>query len=367
MSTLPKLKRNEAFTLVELLIVISIIAILALLGLVIFRNVSSNARDGRKKADIEAITKAYEVKYSGSYPTLTGTDFSGGSFPQPPEGGSYYNNKTSDNSSFRVCTALEANPQKTCSSPSTNCYCLSSSQGSYPTGGGGGVPPDSPSSCDPNGTLTTGLVGYWRMNEGTGTTIGDSSSNNLNGSLNTASWVTGPSQCKLGYCVSDNGSSYSYVSYNPLLNITSNVSYNVWINITAQNTTTWPDILDRGTHIAYGFRLNRAATNVYFEYGITPCDGVSPHYTIMNISSNLVDSAWHMLTMTHDGSNIRVYLDGSQVGNPVTLTSFCSDTTYSLLLGNNLTGFVDDVRIYNRALALSEIQALYNGSSGCGS
>ncbi|MBU1000362.1 hypothetical protein KKE78_03135, partial [Patescibacteria group bacterium] len=58
--------------------------------------------------------------------------------------------------------------------PATNCYCQSSIQGTLASGTGItllGTHPDlgpggsSSSSCDPNGTLTAGLVGYWKMDE----------------------------------------------------------------------------------------------------------------------------------------------------------------------------------------------------------
>ena len=44
-------------------------------------------------------------------------------------------------------------------------------------------------------------------------------------------------------------------------------------------------------------------------------------------------------------------------------------TTYPFSVGrteyNSIKGFVDEVRIYNRALNKEEISALYNGGNGC--
>lgn len=51
-------QKNQGFTLIELIVVIGIIAILATLGLSTFENVSKNARDAKKKADLKDIKTA---------------------------------------------------------------------------------------------------------------------------------------------------------------------------------------------------------------------------------------------------------------------------------------------------------------------
>lgn len=52
-------RNKKGFTLVELLIVISIISILAVIGGVVFSKVIPSARDARRKADLDQLMKAY--------------------------------------------------------------------------------------------------------------------------------------------------------------------------------------------------------------------------------------------------------------------------------------------------------------------
>ncbi len=58
------------FTLIELLIAISIIAILSVVGLVIFSGVQAKARDGKRVNDLQQIQTALEEYYqdNGFYP-----------------------------------------------------------------------------------------------------------------------------------------------------------------------------------------------------------------------------------------------------------------------------------------------------------
>ncbi len=58
--------KRKGFTLIEVLVVVAIIAILAILGLALFGNVQRNARDGRRRSDINAIAKAMEANYTSS-------------------------------------------------------------------------------------------------------------------------------------------------------------------------------------------------------------------------------------------------------------------------------------------------------------
>ncbi len=52
------MKSSKAFTLIELLVVTTIIIILSAIGLATYRRASRNARNGRRKADLETVRQA---------------------------------------------------------------------------------------------------------------------------------------------------------------------------------------------------------------------------------------------------------------------------------------------------------------------
>ncbi|MFC3812839.1 LamG-like jellyroll fold domain-containing protein [Lacihabitans lacunae] len=74
------------------------------------------------------------------------------------------------------------------------------------------------------------------------------------------------------------------------------------------------------------------------------------------------DNSWHHMIITYENSNKNLYVDGVL---QKTTTGALSTTSTKLRLGSNsgggdlYSGALDDVRIYNRALTLQEIQTMY--------
>lgn len=102
-----KQKNNSGFTLVELLVVMSIIGFLTSFGVYLINSTRADARDSRRLADVKTIQKALEMYYSDNlkYPAATSTQWNSGAnnalktilspnylpiFPYDPRGGSYY-------------------------------------------------------------------------------------------------------------------------------------------------------------------------------------------------------------------------------------------------------------------------------------
>lgn len=132
---------KKGFTLFELLVSISIIAILTAIASISYGAAQKKARDSRRIEDINAIQKAAEMYYSQNnytYPSTTGVFISSGllqQWPTDPKGVGYtlytYNVATT----YCACAAVE-NPGTGNSNSSSNCsfvsggafYCVKSQQ-----------------------------------------------------------------------------------------------------------------------------------------------------------------------------------------------------------------------------------------------
>lgn len=68
------LKSRRGYTLLELLVVITVIAIIASIGLVTYAGTSKKARDTKRKGDLDAIANAMEQYYAicgSTYPSAS--------------------------------------------------------------------------------------------------------------------------------------------------------------------------------------------------------------------------------------------------------------------------------------------------------
>lgn len=87
------LNAKKGFTLIELMVAISIVAILATVGLVVFSNTQIQARNSRRTQDIAAIAGALEsAKQPGQayYTQITAANFSGNLVPDDPKSTQYH-------------------------------------------------------------------------------------------------------------------------------------------------------------------------------------------------------------------------------------------------------------------------------------
>jgi prepilin-type N-terminal cleavage/methylation domain-containing protein len=126
--------KKSGFTLVEMMVAVSIISIFAAMGVTTYRGLKGNSVAAKKKADIDSIAQAYEATYSYTtrqYRTLLSTDFSSGNIPTSADS-TVYNYVTGPNATdnkrdvFKVCTSLDLTVTS-CSNDTATCYCQSSS------------------------------------------------------------------------------------------------------------------------------------------------------------------------------------------------------------------------------------------------
>jgi len=120
-----KMFGKKGFTLVELLVAMTIMAVLVSLALVAFQGSRRSARDAKRRTDLEQIRSAlemYRTDYGGVYPVRTGkpADVLASDLadylviPNDPVGGGsreyYY---TSDGATYALCAALEVDGSST--------------------------------------------------------------------------------------------------------------------------------------------------------------------------------------------------------------------------------------------------------------
>jgi hypothetical protein len=205
---------------------------------------------------------------------------------------------------------------------------------------------------------STGLVGYWSFDEGSGTKVGDFSGQGNTGTWNGAGshWTDG----KFGKGGYFNGSDdYVEVLHTSIGNPSGSFTITAWAKISSFGSDFEGIIVKQDNYIGYYIEYYR--TDNCIQAGLA--DG-SNENRIPGSSWSL--NEWHFVTLSYNAvSDIVEFFDNAvsqgtlQEPSPVY-------TTHDLWIGasekwgNWFNGTVDEVRIYNRALETSEITALYN-------
>ncbi len=137
-----KQNTKAGFTLFELLVVISIIAILIAVISTSYAAAQKRARDARRRQDIKAVQKALEQyqAMNSSYPVNCdpGSTYLPGGLPSDPKPGSSYSWKcAADGTTYCICAHLEeknkgnattVGTSSACSYGTGNYFCLSNLQ-----------------------------------------------------------------------------------------------------------------------------------------------------------------------------------------------------------------------------------------------
>lgn len=226
--------------------------------------------------------------------------------------------------------------------------------------------------CASPASAANGLVASWPFDEGSGTLVHDTSGHGNNGTISgDAQWVSGFSGAALSF---DGNTGRVRVPDSTSLDPTTAVSVIAWIKATEPQGD-YNYIVSKGASgcLAASYGLYTGPQGGLMFY-IARNGGLS--YTRSpDRGAGVWNGTWHFVVGTYDGSSVRLYVDGSQVGSG---SSYDGPLAYDfpendLFIGHydkcpslDFHGDVESVQIYGRALTASEIRAAYDQSTGIG-
>lgn len=223
--------------------------------------------------------------------------------------------------------------------------------------------------------ITNGLIAYLTMDETSGFTAYDSTINShyatLTNFTDSSQWVVGETNGALNFNATTNNQRAMISDSDGRLNLGINAgtafSIGLWVKAKPGVQPSGAGIIAKG----YGHGGEKFAMDIQgsYRFYVRNSSGIS-----INIGpTGTVDGNWHHLVAIYDGVNttggLKLYIDGQLAGTnnaPTTLLN----TTHDISLGSRedtsssgytlpLYGALDDVRIYNRALTVADVQQLY--------
>lgn len=202
---------------------------------------------------------------------------------------------------------------------------------------------------------TAGLAAAYGFEEASGTQVIDASGNANHGTISGASRV---STNQFGKALKFNGTSnWITVNDSASLDLTTGMTVEAWVYPTV-SLSNWATVLMKeqpgfATYWLYANDDTNHPANVVAVGGTFRQLSAGPH---------LPTKTWTHLAATYDGTTQKLYINGELVGSrPQAGTMAVSNGKLRIggnsIWGEYFTGHIDEVRIYNRALAQAEISA----------
>ena len=206
--------------------------------------------------------------------------------------------------------------------------------------------------------ITSGLVGHWKLNDGSGLTASDNTGGS-NGTLeNGPTWTTG----QVGYALDYDGYD-DYITFGTVSGLSlTDMTLSAWVYIPTSIPSGYRTIIeyDRFENNWYGLWQND--NKLHFRWANSDANGRSD--STISISPD----TWYHLVGVYDSSTntSEIWVNGVlDTTIPSALTATPRENQLITIGANNLEGeffkgTIDDVRIYNRALTSDDVEALYN-------
>ena len=196
------------------------------------------------------------------------------------------------------------------------------------------------------------LVGWWKLDETSGTIAHDASGNGNDGTLNgDPVWVIGKTD---GALLLDGDGDYVDIGSVGISGIDTRTIAG-WARASTTAIPSWTTV--------FGFTPDGSTEGTYFDVAV---DDVGNY--VVNVQGWAgvfapVDTEWHHFTVTYTGSGGSWYLDGQYIDVSEGAVGTIDQVRIGARLEDNkfFPGIVDDVRIYNKPLTIEEIQKLMAG------
>ncbi len=206
------------------------------------------------------------------------------------------------------------------------------------------------------GAADPDLVAHWKFDDGSGTTLFDSSGNGHDGTLmGDPKWVSGHLGGALEF---DGDGDYVDCGSSPDFEIPVNISITCWIKVN-QFDKTWQAII---TTSDSSWRVHRSSSSNNIAWGSS---GLSP--TDLTGTTDVSTGEWFHIAAVYNGTQKLLYINGNLDASSDS-TGNITTSSMPVYIGENSgatsrfwDGLIDDVRIYRRALSETEILGVMAG------
>ncbi len=205
---------------------------------------------------------------------------------------------------------------------------------------------------------TSPLVGAYAFSEGAGTTVVDASGHGNTGSINGATWTN---QGKYGNALSYNGTNWVTVNDANSLDLSGGMTLEAWTYPTLAPGVWTTIVLKEAPPNNLSYMLQADPSNRPSAYIMTDTAGLQGIVGTEALPLNV----WSHLATTYDGTALRLYVNGVLATSEFVSGNLITSEGPLRFGGNSIwgeyfVGTIDEVRVYDQALAEAAIQTDMN-------
>ncbi|HJN17667.1 MAG TPA: LamG domain-containing protein, partial [Armatimonadota bacterium] len=204
-----------------------------------------------------------------------------------------------------------------------------------------------------------GPVGVWKLDEGEGTVITDSSGTGNDGTVAEPKWVEGVSGTALEF----DGTQTAEIPTSASLNLQDEMTLAFWIRL-GPETGDWQFPVGKYSHDPlvrnYGMYIHKDTLDPCFSASFE--DGGYAH-TDVRSNMPINDGEWHHVVATCSvfDARTRIYVDGEPVVDQVMAEGLMLVADAPLRIGASTVGAIDEVMVWPRVLNGEEVSELALG------
>ncbi|MBI2010364.1 MAG: LamG domain-containing protein, partial [Candidatus Chisholmbacteria bacterium] len=216
--------------------------------------------------------------------------------------------------------------------------------------------------------LSDGLAGYWKADETSGNMADSSGNATTLTDTNTVTFSAG--KFANGGDFESGSSEYQFAADNAYLSVTSSLTISAWIKPESVTASTSFDIAGKWDGANESYLLEQFGDEIRLSV-----DSSSNYAT--TDAANLATGTFYHVVGVYDSTSatVRLYVNGVLSASTVTGTipSSIGDDAGRFHIGaedstttaaNFYDGFIDDIRVYNRALSKFDVESLSNWAPG---
>jgi prepilin-type N-terminal cleavage/methylation domain-containing protein len=211
-------------------------------------------------------------------------------------------------------------------------------------------------------SLLMNLVSEWKLdgNANDSWGINNGTWHGSGGSYASPSWRTS-SECVSGGCLAFDGTDdYISIPNNDTLNFFNGITIEGWFYLNSNILdSTYPGMIVKGHPNQYSLYLY-PDNRLWFVLWI---DGARRDYSNITDINTFPANQWNYIVAARESSGpIRVYINSQLIYNNSGHSGNIGVTTNNLYIGlqsNYFNGLIDDVKIYNQAIPISQVQQNY--------